>query len=123
MQMNNRVFVGNLPWKAEVSGLQAFFSEVGLVTDVHIVRERGCPTRSSGFGFISFERPEQASQAIAKLNGAEFMGRELQINPAHPRSERDRSAASITTQDRTAKVAKPEQKNHVQSSGEAITQE
>lgn len=91
VEVNNRVFVGNLAWKAVESELADFFSSVGTVEDVSIMRESHPPHRSRGYAFVSFETDAEASRAIEELNGTEHMGRELHINTANPRSEADTS--------------------------------
>lgn len=88
---SNRVFVGNLAWKATESELADFFAEAGVVQDVEIMREKHHPNRSRGYAFVSFETNEQAALAIEQLNGKEHMGRPLHVNSATPRREDDAS--------------------------------
>ncbi len=47
--------------------------------------------RSRGFGFVEMSSPEEAEEAIQKLNGTDLEGRSLTVNeakPQQPRSER-----------------------------------
>ncbi|NJK30295.1 MAG: RNA-binding protein, partial [Acaryochloris sp. SU_5_25] len=46
-------------------------------------RETG---RKRGFGFVDMESDSAEETAIADLDGAEWMGRQLKVNKAHPRS-------------------------------------
>jgi len=43
--------------------------------------------RSKGFGFVEFEKPEDAKKAIETLDGKDFQGRNLRVNEARPREE------------------------------------
>jgi RNA recognition motif-containing protein len=48
-------------------------------------KERKTP-KSRGFGFVQMPDEQQALAAIAALNGKEFMGRVLDVNPARPKA-------------------------------------
>lgn len=86
---SERVFVGNLAWKAQEDELADFFSSAGTVTEVNIIREKHNPQRSRGYAFVSFSSTEEAQKAINTLNEKEFMGRTIHLNPATPRTERE----------------------------------
>lgn len=43
--------------------------------------------RSKGFGFVEFEKDEDADAAIEKFNGQEVDGRALNVNVARPPKE------------------------------------
>lgn len=81
------IYVGNLPYSAEESALEAAFAEFGNVENVKIIRdfETG---RSKGFGFVTMNEKEEAEEAIEAMNGADFEGRPLKVNMARPREER-----------------------------------
>jgi nucleolin len=65
--MNNRLFVGNLPYPAAVAHLKPLFAKVGLVAQVEILKDsRG---RSKGYGFVTMSNQDEAAVAIEKLNG------------------------------------------------------
>jgi len=72
-----QLFVGNLSWETGWQDLKDHFREYGEVerADVAMGRDR----RSKGFGFIRFATKEEAADAIEKLNGVEFMGREIEV--------------------------------------------
>ncbi|MCA9528087.1 MAG: hypothetical protein KC549_17495 [Myxococcales bacterium] len=48
-------------------------------------RETG---RSRGFGFVTFENPSDADQAMEQMNGAQLDGRTLNVNEAAERAPR-----------------------------------
>jgi RNA recognition motif-containing protein len=83
--MGNRLYVGNLSFNTSAETLRECFSEVGEVTDVHIVSDRETG-RSRGFGFVTMSTAEQATTAIAQMDGATLDGRALRVNEAEERS-------------------------------------
>lgn len=82
--MGNRLYVGNLSFSTTADTVRAAFSEVGEVTDVHIVMDRDSG-RPRGFGFVTMGTEEQAAAAIERMNGAELDGRPLRVNEAEER--------------------------------------
>jgi len=79
-----RLFVGSLSRDTTAERLRAVFSEFGTVTDAVIVTDRGSG-QSRGFGFVSFESRRDATRAVARLDGAEIDGREIEVNVATER--------------------------------------
>jgi cold-inducible RNA-binding protein len=82
--MGNRLYVGNLSFNSTAESVRAAFSEVGEVTDVHIVMDRDSG-RPRGFGFVTMGSEQEASAAIAQLNGADIDGRQVRVNEAEER--------------------------------------
>ncbi len=80
------IYVGNLPYEVTEQELNEVFSDYGTVKRVTIPvdRETG---KVRGFGFVELETESEESPAIEALDGAEWMGRELRVNKARPRSE------------------------------------
>ena len=75
------IYVGNLPWSIDNSGLEQVFAEHGTVTSAKVVTDRET-NRSRGFGFVEMSGGENAIQA---LNDAEVDGRKLVVNESRPR--------------------------------------
>lgn len=85
-----KLFVGNLPYKATDSDLQAFFAEAGVqVASVNILKDR-FSGEARGFGFVEVDE-SQANQAVQACNGRALMGRALVVNEARPMEPRERS--------------------------------
>ncbi len=82
--MGNRLYVGNLSFNTSAETLRECFSEVGEVTDVHIVSDRETG-RSRGFGFVTMGSSEAAANAISQMDGATLDGRALRVNEAEER--------------------------------------
>jgi len=82
------IFVGNLSFEATEGDVKKLFEGFGNVASVVIVmrKEKKAP-KSRGFGFVQMPDEQQALAAIAALNGKEFMGRVLDVNPARPKAE------------------------------------
>jgi RNA recognition motif-containing protein len=86
-----KLFVGNLPYKATESDIQAFFEEAGVRVDsVNILRDR-FSGEARGFGFVEINDDSLANQAIQACNGRAMMGRALVVNEARPPERRERS--------------------------------
>jgi cold-inducible RNA-binding protein len=81
------IFVGNLSYQTNQNELEEIFSAFGTVQRVNVLtdRESGQPR---GFAFVEMTNRNEASQAIAGLNGANVGGRALTVNEARPREER-----------------------------------
>lgn len=81
-----RLFVGNLPYTANETDIQNFFSDAGFTVDsVNVMRDR-FSGEARGFGFVEINDEQQAQGAIAACNGKDLMGRALVINEARPMS-------------------------------------
>lgn len=87
------IYVGNLPFNAAEEELRELFATYGQVDSVSLIKDK-YSGQSRGFGFIEMPNLKEAQTAIAELNGKEFMGRNLTVNPARPREERKDSYSS-----------------------------
>ena len=77
----------NLPYTMTDSELQEAFGQHGQVSSANVILDRETG-RSRGFGFVEMPDDAEATQAIEKMNGAEFDGRGLTVNEARPREQR-----------------------------------
>ena len=84
--MQNKLYVGSLPFSFEENDLENQFSSFGEIREVKLIRDRESG-RSKGFAFVTFET-EEAAQAALELNGSEMGGRSVRVNIAidKPRS-------------------------------------
>jgi RNA recognition motif-containing protein len=85
------IFVGNLLFEATEADLERLFSSFGEIASVAVIMEKS-GKKSRGFGFVDMPDDSQAQAAIDALDGKEFMGRLLNVSPAHPKSDEDREA-------------------------------
>ncbi len=81
--MENKLFVGNLPWSVDDAALQGMFEEYGEVTSARVMTERDSG-RSRGFGFVEFADAASAQKSIEAMDGKDVEGRNLTVNIARP---------------------------------------
>jgi cold-inducible RNA-binding protein len=86
--MTSKVYVGNLSYDTTDNTLRTLFSEFGAVESVNIVTDRDTG-RPRGFAFVEMADNQAAQVAINALNGKSVDGREIKVNEAKPRPERD----------------------------------
>lgn len=81
------LYVGNLLFDVGEAELRKAFEEFGEVTEVRLIMDK-FSGKSKGFGFIEMPSKEEGEKAISELNGKEFMGRDMSVNVAKPKSDR-----------------------------------
>ena len=86
------IYVGNLAYEIEQEDLNEVFAEYGTVKRVHIPTDRETG-RKRGFAFVEMESEANEDKAIEALDGAEWMNRELKVNKARPRENRNSFAS------------------------------
>jgi RNA recognition motif-containing protein len=87
------IYVANIPFKATEDELRGLFEEYGEVSSAKIILDK-FTQRSRGFGFIEMGDDSAARQAITSLNGADFMGKNLVVNEARPKTDAPRSGGN-----------------------------
>ncbi len=85
--MGKKLYVGNLTYGVDSSGLQALFAPYGTVNSAEVIADRDTG-RSKGFGFVEMSSDSEAQAAINALNGKDNDGRALTVNEAKPRESR-----------------------------------
>lgn len=83
------IYVANIPYKSTDAELKELFEQFGEVSSAKIIIDK-FTQRSRGFGFIEMPDETAARQAINDLNGADFMGKNLVVNEARPKSDAPR---------------------------------
>jgi len=81
------IFVGRLSFKTTEEELQKEFEAFGEVGSVKIIMDHET-FKSRGFAFVTMPNQDQATAAIAILNGKEINGFALKVNEAKPRESR-----------------------------------
>jgi RNA recognition motif-containing protein len=76
-----KLFVGGLSFSTSTDRLRETFASAGSVESATVVTDRDTG-RSRGFGFVEMATPEDAEQAISKLNGTSLDGRTIQVEVA-----------------------------------------
>jgi len=85
--MQNKLYVGNLPWSASDDSLKSFFAAAGTVQSAQVITDRDSG-RSKGFGFVEMSTDEEAQKAIEMFNGKDMDGRPIVVNIARPKEDR-----------------------------------
>lgn len=85
--MSTSIYVGNLPFTVTEDALRQLFSTYGPVESVKLITDRETG-QLRGFGFV--EMSSGANEAISALHEKDFGGRNLMVNPARPREDRQR---------------------------------
>ena len=81
--MSVKLFVGGLPFSTSSDRLREVFASVGSVESASVVTDRDTG-RSRGFGFVEMSTPEEANNAVARLNGSNLDGRPITVEVAKP---------------------------------------
>lgn len=79
------MYIGNLSYNVRESDLRQVMEEYGTVESVKLIMDRNT-NRSKGFAFVEMPELAEAQQAINKLNGAEYVGRQMVVKEALPRN-------------------------------------
>lgn len=85
--MNNRLYVGGLPYSSTEDDIKAHFGAAGSVLGAQLIVDR-MTGRSRGFGFVEMSSEEEANAAITMFHGKDFGGRNLTVNIARPKADR-----------------------------------
>jgi len=81
-----RLFVGNINFRAEDADLRAVFERYSPVSEARIVFDK-VSAHSRGFGFVAFERDEDADSAFNDTNELVLFGRVLRVQRAKEKGD------------------------------------
>ena len=84
--MNNKLFVGSLPWGVDDAQLTELFSAHGSVVSARVITDRDTG-RSRGFGFVEYADEAGATAAMEALDGTMIEGRTISVSFARPKAE------------------------------------
>jgi RNA recognition motif-containing protein len=87
--MTQNIFVGNMSYDTNEEALRTLFAEYGEVEAVNVIADR-YTGRPRGFAFVEMADEEAAQAAISSLNGKTVDQREIRVEKAKPRADRDR---------------------------------
>jgi RNA recognition motif-containing protein len=88
------IYVGNFAFSVTESDLKETFGAHGTVQTASIIKDK-FSGESRGFGFVEMPNREEATKAIAALNGKDLKGRALKVNEAQPRTDRPRGGGGF----------------------------
>jgi RNA recognition motif-containing protein len=78
----SKLFVGNLSYQLTEDELRQTFQPYGEIKDLKLLQTKG-------FGFVEYESSESAQKALEELNGKELKGRNMRVEMAKPRENRE----------------------------------
>jgi RNA recognition motif-containing protein len=81
---NNKLFVGNLPFKLSENDISDLFAQYGEVVSCSMPVDRDTG-RKRGFAFVEMKDETQAEAAIQALNGRQIEGRALSVSVSQPK--------------------------------------
>jgi RNA recognition motif-containing protein len=84
--MDNKLYVGNLPFRTTEEELRALFAQAGTVVSVSLIKDRDTG-RSRGFAFIELSTQAEAEKAVSLFNDTPLDNRTLKVNLARPRED------------------------------------
>jgi RNA recognition motif-containing protein len=87
MQMETRLYVGNLPKSTTEEDLKTLFLQAGVVSAVDVVKDRDSG-QSKGFAFVTMNDQGEAEKAISMFNAYSLSEHELKVNVAKPKVPR-----------------------------------
>ncbi len=87
--MTKNLYVGNLSYDTTEDTLRTLFAEFGEIESVNLITDR-YTGRSRGFAFVEMATEEAAQAAMGALNGKMVDERELKVDKAKPKPDRDR---------------------------------
>jgi RNA recognition motif-containing protein len=86
--MASNLYVGNLSRETSADSLTTLFAEYGEIESVKLIGDR-MTGRSRGFAFIEMSTEQGAEEAIGSLNGKQVDEREIRVEKAKPRPDRN----------------------------------
>ncbi|GCC16720.1 RNA-binding protein 3-like [Chiloscyllium punctatum] len=85
MSDEGKLFVGGLNFDTDEQSLEEVFSKYGQIAEVKVIKDRDTMA-SRGFGFITFENPDDARDALQAMNGKSIDGRQIRVDHAEKKS-------------------------------------
>jgi len=76
-----KLFVGGLSFDTTEQSLEDVFAKYGQIAEVVVIKDRETH-RSRGFGFVTFDNPDDAKDAMMAMNGKSLDGRQIRVDQA-----------------------------------------
>jgi RNA recognition motif-containing protein len=86
LNMDARLYVGNLSKSTTQDELNVLFKQAGGVTATELIKDRRSG-ESKGFAFVTMSAQEEAEKAISMFNGYELSGKELKVSVAKAKEQ------------------------------------
>jgi RNA recognition motif-containing protein len=86
-EMDNKLYVGNLPFDTTEEDLRTMFAQAGTVVSVSLIKDRDTG-RSRGFGFVELSNQAEAEKGVSLFNNTLLANRTIKVNIARPKEDR-----------------------------------
>jgi cold-inducible RNA-binding protein len=86
LNMEAKLYVGNLSKSTTQEELSTLFAQAGSVTSAELIKNRWSG-ESKGFAFIIMGMQSEADDAISMFNAYSFGGHELKVSMAKPNEQ------------------------------------
>jgi RNA recognition motif-containing protein len=83
------IYVGNLATGVSEDDLRESFKEFGEIESVSIIKDK-YSGESKGFAFIEMPNKTEAQAAIDQLDGKDIKGKNIKVNEARPKTDRNK---------------------------------
>ena len=87
--MGNRLYVGNISFKASEDQVRSLFAKIGEVVSFKMVTDTRTG-KPKGFAFVEMASSGEAQQAIEALHGLLLLDRPLSVTVANSQQPRER---------------------------------
>jgi RNA recognition motif-containing protein len=91
LNMEARLYIGNLPKSTTQEELNVLFSQAGQVTAAEVVKDRKSG-ESRGFAFITMSVQSEADQAVSMFNMYSLSNHALKVSAAKPKEQHGAAA-------------------------------
>lgn len=81
--VDNRIYVGGVMEEVAPQHLKSLFDSFGEVNSVWLAPDTDNIGKHKGYGFIEFDNPASAVNAIQEMNGFDLCGKQLKVDKAH----------------------------------------
>ncbi|KAF9885910.1 hypothetical protein FE257_012200 [Aspergillus nanangensis] len=92
----HRLYVGNIHFSITESDLQNVFEPFGELEFVQLQKDE--TARSRGYGFVQFRDPNQAREALEKMNGFDLAGRAIRVGLGNDKFTPESNAQRLQSQ-------------------------
>lgn len=99
-EMFNRVFIGGIHYNLSEDDIQLVFKPFGNLTEVRLEQDE--TGRSKGYGFLRYERSEDARTAVERMNGFQLAGRFIKVSLVTEQSSLQEGRANLKTSTSTS---------------------
>lgn len=87
VEMNRKLYVGNLPYQVDEGQLRILFTRAGTVDMVSVARDRATG-RARGFAYVEMSTEGEAMDAVRQFNSRDLGGRAMTVTEARPHDDR-----------------------------------